>query len=189
MSPGAGNGVLRAGDVISVQVFREADLSLDATPIAEDGTIALPLIGTIKAAGLTPAQLSQQVTQRLSKTYLVSPQVTVNLQQYASHLVSVEGAVEKPGVYPFAGEARLSSAVALAGGTSDVAKMKQVVIFRHDAQGQSVAVFDYSAVQAGTMIDPVLMPGDRVVVGLSGMTQAWQDLVKSLPALAIFTRL
>lgn len=185
MTPDA---VLRASDVISVQVFREPDLSLEATPIAADGTIAMPLIGTVVAAGRTPAQVSADITERLSHTYLVSPQVTVNLQQYASHQVSVEGAVGRPGVYPFTNGARLSSAVALAGGTTEIAKMRQVVIFRQDAQGMSVAMFDYRAVQAGTMIDPVLEPGDRVVVGISGMTQAWQNVIRALPAFAIFTR-
>lgn len=184
-----GSGVLRPSDVISVQVFREPDLSLEAMPIAEDGTIAVPLIGSVEAAGRTPSQLSAEITQRLAQAYLVSPRVAVNVQQYASHLVSVEGAVGKPGVYQFGAGSRLSSAMALAGGASDVAKLKQVVIFRQDAQGASVAVFDFRAVQAGTMIDPVLEPGDRVVVGLSGLTQAWRYVIQALPAFAIFTRL
>mgnify|MGYP007056299579 FL=1 len=52
----------------------------------------------------------------------------------------------------------------------------------------AVAKFDYAQVRAGTMIDPVLAPGDRVVVGTSGLSQLWQDFLKAVPAFALFTR-
>ena len=64
-----------------------------------------------------------------------------------------------------------------------------MAIFREAPQGLTVAKFDYRAVQQGTMIDPVLQPGDRVVVGTSGLSQFWQDVLKTLPAFAIFTNL
>jgi len=51
----------------------------------------------------------------------------------------------------------------------------------------TVAKFDYRAVQQGTMIDPVLQPGDRVVVGTSGLSQFWQDVLKTIPVFALFT--
>jgi polysaccharide export outer membrane protein len=180
--------VLRPADVVSVTVFREPDLSLDNILVSEDGTIALPLVGTLDAAGHTLESLSNEIARRLIGAHLLNPQVTVGVRQYASRRVTVEGGVTQSGVYPFSPGARLSDALALAQGPSRVAKLNQVAIFRHDAQGLAVAVFDYRAVQQGKMIDPQLQPGDRVVVGLSGLSQAWQDLIKALPAFAIFTR-
>jgi len=65
--------------------------------------------------------------------------------------------------------------------------MREVAIFRETPDGLMVAKFDYRSVRQGTMLDPVLAPGDRVVVGISGLSQFWQDLLRALPAFALFT--
>ncbi|TNE34521.1 MAG: polysaccharide export protein [Alphaproteobacteria bacterium] len=179
--------ILRSADVISIMVFREPDLSVDRMPVGADGMVALPLIGTIPAAGMTTAELTAEVTHQLDDSGLKRPKVSINVLEFGSHQVTVEGGVEKPGVYSFRPGAKLSSAIALASGPNRVAKLREVAIFRENAQGLSVALFDYSAVRDGTMIDPVIEPGDRVVVGISGLSQFWQDLLKALPAFAIFS--
>ena len=186
--PSLHGDLLLPSDIISVTVFREPDLSVTNLAVGSDGFVSLPLIGPVKAAGMTPTDFAAEVTSRLKHGLLVSPKVSVNVDQYTSHVVTVEGGVEQPGVYAFGQGSRLSSAIALAHGTTNVAKLSQVAIFRYDAQGTSVAKFDYYAIQRGTMIDPLLKPGDRVVVGISGPAQAWQDLLKALPVFAIFTR-
>jgi polysaccharide export outer membrane protein len=180
---------LRPNDVISLTVFREPDLSADRLQIAADGTISVPLLGVIVASGKTPAQLAEVVRQGLSPNYVKYPNVGVNVIEYASHQITVEGAVTTAGLFTFKPGTRLSGAIALAGGLSRVAKMRQVVIFRPDTGGMTVAKFDYAAMSAGTMIDPVLMPNDRIIVGTSGLSQFYQDLLKALPAFAVFTRL
>lgn len=178
--------ILRPTDVISVNVFREPDFSVEQLPISADGTVSLPLIGTVMAEGLTIDRLTRQVTQRLDDAGLKRPSVSINVLDHASHLVTVEGGVEKPGVYPFTPGARLSSAIALASGPNRVAKLQEVAVFRETDEGIMVAKFDYAAVSQGTMIDPVLKPGDRVVVGRSGLSQFWQDFLRALPAFGIF---
>ncbi len=178
--------VLRPADQVSVTVFREPDLSVKSLPIGADGSIALPLIGTVQAAGLTTEELSALITQQLDVSGLKRPQVSINVLDFGSHLVTVEGGVEKPGVYNFQPGSRLSAAIALASGPNRVAKLREVAVFRENEQGLSVALFDYAAVREGTMIDPVIQPGDRVVVGISGLSQFWQDFLRALPALAIF---
>lgn len=177
---------LRPSDVISVTVFREPDFSVASLPVSADGTIAMPLIGLVKASGRNAADLAKEVAWRLDDAGLKYPDVTINVLEHASHLVTVEGGVETPGVYPFQPGARLSSAIALASGSNRVAKLDEVAIFRESAEGMQVARFDYSAIRQGASFDPVIQPGDRVVVGISGLSQFWQDVIKTLPAFGIF---
>ena len=102
------------------------------------------------------------------------------------HLVTVEGAVDKPGVYSFQPGARLSTAVAMASGPKRTAKVSQVAVFRESPQGVMVAKFDYAQVSRGAMLDPVLEPGDRVVMGTDGLSVFWEDLLKALPVFGVF---
>ncbi len=183
------NYTLRPSDVIRVSVFREEGLSFDELPINAEGQISFPLIGSVAVAGQTPSQLEAAMEERLGATFLRDPDVTVNVVEYASHRVTVEGQVRTPGIYQFEPGTRLSGAIALAAGTERVADKGDIAVFRQTDQGVAVAKFDYNAVQAGTMLDPILMPGDRVVVGTSGLSQFWQDFLKSLPLFALFTRL
>lgn len=178
---------LHGSDVISVLVFREPDLSVEKVAIGADGFLALPLVGQVNASGLTAGELANQITGELGRAGLKQPQVSVNVIDHASHLVTVEGGVTEPGVYQFQPGSKLSAAIALAKGPSRVSQMREVAIFRQTPEGLMVAKFDYRAVRQGTMLDPVLAPGDRVVVGISGLSQFWQDLLRALPAFALFT--
>ena len=179
--------VLRPSDKISVNVFREEALSMPAVTVAADGMISLPLLGSMHVAGMTIAQVEDQVELLLGGRYLRDPAVAVNVVEYSSHTVTVEGAVELPGVYSFLPGSRLSSAIASGQGLTREAQSREVAVFRQTPQGMQIAKFDYAAVQTGTMLDPILEPGDRVVVGTSALSQFWQDLIKTLPAFALFT--
>lgn len=178
--------LLRATDKVSVLVFREPDLSAEEVRIGVEGNLSLPMLGSIPAAGMTAKQFEQDVTRRFAALGLKSPMVSVNVTDFASHLVTVEGAVEKPGVFAFQPGARLSSAIALAEGPKRTAKIQQLAVFRESPQGIMVAKFDYQAMSQGTMLDPVLQPGDRVVMGTDGLSVFWEDLLKALPAFGVF---
>jgi polysaccharide export outer membrane protein len=178
--------LLRATDKISVTVFREPDLSVETVRIGVEGNVSLPMLGSIPAAGLTAKQFEQDLTRRFAALGLKSPMVSVNVTDFASHLVTVEGAVTKPGVYSFQPGARLSSAIALAEGPKRSAKSEQVAVFRESPEGIMIAKFDYAQVSQGTMLDPVLQPGDRVVIGTDGLSVFWEDLLKALPAFGVF---
>ena len=179
---------LSPGDRLNILVFREPDLSAEAIVIGPEGTIALPLVGKLQAASLTTDQLAQDIESRLDIAGLRRPDVSVNVADFASHMVTVEGGVEEPGVYQFTPGAKLSSALALAKGPNRVAKLREIVVFRESGSQISIAKFDYHAVRQGTMIDPILQPGDRVVVGISGLSQLWQDIIRALPVFALFTQ-
>lgn len=177
---------IRPADELSVVVFREPDLSLESVRVGVEGNVSLPMVGSIPAAGMTAKQFEQDVTRRLAAAGLKNPIVSVNIAEYASHLVTVEGAVEKPGVYAFQPGARLSTALALASGPRRIAKERQLAVFRETPEGIMIAKFDYQQIRQGTMLDPVLQPGDRVVMGTDGLSQFWEDALKALPAFGVF---
>jgi polysaccharide export outer membrane protein len=195
-SPGAAplqardtNDIVRGRDKISVIVLREPDLTLPDVRVGEDGFFDMPAIGRVKAEGRTTAAIAEEVRERLGRNYLRNPSVAVNVIDYSSHVVTVEGAVEQPGVYQYQPNTTLIGAVAMARGPSRVAKLKHVAIFRFTGGERSVAVFDLAEVRAGTMIDPVLQPGDRVMIGFDGLSQAWRDFLMTAPLIGVFSRI
>lgn len=180
---------LRPGDIIAINVFREPDFSLERVRVGVDGVVSVPMLGAINIGGLTTSQTEDLLKERLGIVGLKNPQVAVNISDYASHLVTVEGAVEQPGVYPFQPGARLSTAVALASGPRREAMTEQIAVFRTRDDGIYIAKFDYAAISQGTMLDPVLQPNDRIIMGVDGLSLFYQDLLKALPAFAVFGNL
>ena len=178
--------MLRPSDKISINVFREPELSVENVRLGVDGEVSLPMLGSIPAAGMTTRQFEQDVGRRLLAAGLRTPMVSINISDYASHLVTVEGAVEDPGVYTFQPGARLSSGIAMADGPTNVAKSQQIAVFRESPDGIMIAKFDYEQVSQGTMLDPILQPGDRIVVGTNGLSVFYQNLLQALPAFGVF---
>ena len=181
--------IVRGRDKISVVVLREPELSLPDVRSGEDGFFDMPAIGRVKAEGRTAADIAAEVRDRLGRSYLRNPSVAVNVIDYSSHVVTVEGAVEQPGVYQYQPNTTLLGAIAMARGPSRVAKLTQVAIFRFSGGERSVAVFDIGQVRAGTMIDPVLQPSDRVMIGFDGLSQAWRDFLMTAPLIGVFSRI
>ena len=181
--------VLATDDSIMVTVVREPELSLAKVIIDADGQFDMPAVGRVTAAGRTPSEVAAEISNRLaSSSYINNPQVSVNLVQADSHRVTVEGAVVNPGVFPFQTNATLLDAIALAHSPTRVAKLNQVAIFRTVGGEHSVAVFDLKLIRANRMANPDLRAGDRVVVGFSNLSQAWQDFLQAAPAIGIFSR-
>ncbi|MGH7805061.1 MAG: polysaccharide biosynthesis/export family protein, partial [Candidatus Binatia bacterium] len=90
---------LGAGDIVRITVFELDDLNRTVR-IARSGEITLPLIGRVRAAGLTETELAAEIGERLSKDYLQNAQVDVFISEHRSQLVAVTGAVNRPGLYP-----------------------------------------------------------------------------------------
>ena len=111
------------GDKLSLRVFQVPDLSFDELTVDTSGNIQMPLIGAIRASGLTSGELSASVADGLSARYLRDPQVTVTVTEAASQKITVDGAVTKPGVYTMRGTTSLLQAVAMAEGPSRVADL------------------------------------------------------------------
>lgn len=179
---------LRAGDRIDVSVFREKDFSAQKVLVDVSGNIALPMLGTIPAAGMTQDELAANIRDRLAASFLRDPRITVSVETPALLTVSVEGEVEQPGVYEMQPGHTLLSAIAMARSTTDRAKVDQVLVFRTVNGERLGARFDLAMIRAGRAPDPVILPGDVVVVGYSQVRGVFQDFLKTAPLLNIFYR-
>jgi polysaccharide export outer membrane protein len=179
-----GNTAYKIGpqDVLEVSVFKVPELS-KSVQVADSGSVNLPLVGEVPAAGHTAQDVERDLTKRLGAKYLQSPQVTVFVKEYNSQRVTIEGAVKKPGVYPVRGKTSLLQSIAMAEGLDEAAQ-DEIVVFRQ-VDGKRVAgKFDVAAIRAGNAEDPTIRNGDVIVVGHSGMKAAWQNFLKAIPAAA-----
>lgn len=188
---GSMGGDYRIGpqDQLSLRVFQVADLSFNEIFVDAAGNLQVPLVGSVRASGLTPAELSRDIEQRLSQRFLRDPQVTITVTRAASQKITVDGAVAKPGVYEMRGRTTLMQAVAMAEGTSNVAELDSVAIFRTVDGRRMVAVFDLGAIRGGQAADPVLAGDDVVIIDTSRLNANLRDFLQALPGLAVFAYL
>lgn len=157
--------VIGIGDGLDINVWKEPELS-KTVAVRPDGIITLPLIGEIKAVGLTPNQLQDQLAASLSKV-LSDPQVTVIVVGINSLSYNIMGNVAKPGFYPLTHPLTILDAISLSGGFRDFAKEKKVYILRTDANGKQEKIyFNYKQVIKGIKMSQniLLEPRDTVVV-------------------------
>ncbi|HZW26314.1 MAG TPA: polysaccharide biosynthesis/export family protein [Gallionella sp.] len=150
---GISNYRLGSGDIISITVFEEKELSLEKIKLSDAGSISYPLLGEIKVKGLTVSELQQKVISGLKGTYLINPLVTVSVDQYRD--VFVNGQVHKPGNYPYQPGLTVRKAVSIAGGFKDRAN-KDTVSIIHEHQDKPAAVKG----EPGTLVEP----GDTITV-------------------------
>ncbi len=107
--------VIGGRDVLEITVYDEPDLNRKIR-VSNSGYMSFPLIGDVKVAGFTAAEIEKIIESRLKQGYLVNPQVSINILEYKSSEVYVLGAVNKPGAYPLMGETNLLEALSRAGG-------------------------------------------------------------------------
>lgn len=176
-------------DTLAITVFREPDMSVEQAPVETGGTLVLPLIGRIMVAGKTTQELSQDIEARLAARYLVDPRVSVIVTESRAQNVTVDGAVNTPGVYGLQGDTTLLQAVALARGATRTATFDKVAVFRHIEGKRYGALFDMAQIRAGQAEDPILQSGDYVIVGTSGIKALGYDLLSLAPAAGLFVPL
>jgi polysaccharide export outer membrane protein len=153
-------------DVLSINVWKEPELSVKEVMVRPDGKISLPLIGEIQAGGLTPKQLQVQISERM-KEYVAAPNVTVVVLKIASQSVSIVGQVAKPGVYFMVGTPlTVLELLARAGGFREDAKTKKIAIVRKEGERTLHFPFNYKEVSNGQNLQQniVLKNGDVVIV-------------------------
>ncbi|WP_175561952.1 polysaccharide biosynthesis/export family protein [Kaistia soli] len=169
-------------DTLNIVVFQVPDLS-GAFQVGSDGSLALPLIGSVRAAGRTVQDVQKEITAKLAASYLQQPQVTVQVTGFNSQKVTVDGSVAKPGSFPVAsGSATLLEYIALAGGMPRQADPNNVVIFRQIDGKRMAARFNVAQIRKGQAADPVVYGGDTIVVPVSGVRSAWTDFLSAIPA-------
>jgi polysaccharide export outer membrane protein len=159
------NYIVGVGDVLEINVWKEGELS-KTVPVRPDGMVTLPLIGEIKAVGLTPEQLQQELTSALQKV-VSEPQVTVMVVAVNSLSFNIMGNVNKPGYYPLIRPITILDAIALSGGFRDFAKEKKIYVLRTGANGKEQKLkFNYKDVIKGKNMaqNIVLLPHDTLVI-------------------------
>lgn len=161
-----------AEDLLQVTVFQVKDYDL-AVRVNRHGDIHLPLIGAVPAAGQTGEQLEQAIAKRLSENFLQDPHVTVFIKEYDSQRVTLEGGINKPGIYALKGRTTLLQAIAQAEGLHDLANASEVQIFRVVSPGiKKQTVYDVEAIRDGEAADP-LLKGDDIIVVHKSRTKAF----------------
>lgn len=152
-------------DVVGITVWGQSDLSRDYT-VDPDGFVPFPLIGRVKAAGLTPKELAAQLTDLLGKDYLVNPQIIVSVKEYLSQKVQVLGAAEKPGVYYLTGPTTLLEVLSRAGGFASTAG-KQVLLVRNQGTSESAGTvlrLSLEKIQAGDSSENAPVQSQDIVI-------------------------
>jgi polysaccharide export outer membrane protein len=144
---------LGAGDVITVQVLGEEDLRREKIRLSDAATISYPILGEIRLAGKTVAELERLIRDGLKGRYLVNPQVTVTINEYRSFFIN--GQIERPGGYPFIPGLTVRKAVSLAGGFKERASREKIFVIREEDRTQTPRKVDLNA---------AVHPGDIITV-------------------------
>jgi polysaccharide export outer membrane protein len=161
-------------DLLEITLYNIPESEVGVTPrkaearVSQEGMITLPLLGDVRAAGLTLSALEQTLRERYDR-YLHKPQVGVYVKEFRGQRVTVTGAVRNPGVQQLTGPKTLIDLLSMAGGISDKAG-SQVHIYRQMPEGRQSYVIDLQALarNAGLVNMPV-QAGDVINVPQSGM--------------------
>lgn len=172
-------------DVLEIKVFRVPELSA-TIQVSDTGTINLPLIGEVPASGRTAREIEQDVTARLGANFLQNPQVTVFIKEYNARRVTVDGSVQKPGVYPLRGRTSLLQVITMAEGLDYNRASSNVVVFRQIDGQRTAARFDLDEIRAGTAPDPLMEPGDVVIVDDNAAKIVLLNILRVLPVTNVF---
>ncbi|HZS41116.1 MAG TPA: polysaccharide biosynthesis/export family protein [Polyangia bacterium] len=149
-------------DVVTVEVWKDPALSAKV-PVRPDGKISLPMIGDVAAEGRTAGELKVEIAERL-KPFVEQPVVGVMVSEVNAAKFFVLGEVAHPGAFPVRGEVSVIQALALAGGPTEFANQRSVVVIRPSQGKQSRYKVDCREVLAGNAPAIALMPGDTVFV-------------------------
>lgn len=170
-------------DTIYVDIFNVPNLSREMQ-VDASGRIAMPLIGTIDARNKTADELARLIESGLQARYVRSPEVTVNIKSSVSQVVTIDGEVKEPGLYPVTNQMTLMRVIASAKGLSEFARQEQVVILRTVDNQRMAGLYDISAIRRGAYVDPPIYANDVVIVGDSPQRRLFRDVVSLAPLIA-----
>jgi polysaccharide export outer membrane protein len=173
-------------DKLSVSVIQLPDLPKEQQ-VDGAGNIHMPLIGDVRAQGLTARELEGVLRTKFGEKYLQAPEVQVLVTDAMGDRVTVDGAVTQPGVYQLNGSRTLMQVIALAHGPNDKASISRVAVLRTIHGQQMAAGFDLKKIRKGEQPDPSIYGNDVVVVAGSGTKSVFTTLLQSLPIIAVFS--
>ena len=151
-------------DILNIFVWKEAELTRDVT-VMPDGKITYPLIGEITAQGLTASELKKAIADRL-QNFVTAPEVTVVVKESRSQVVYAIGKLTRPGPIALAPGMTVMQALSAAGGFTEWADTKNILIVRREGGKETQLRFNYKEFTSGEKLEQniLLKPGDTVVV-------------------------
>ena len=149
-------------DVLLIYVWKEESIT-KTVPVRIDGKISLPLVNDIQAAGLTPLQLTESLTEKL-KGFVENPTVTVTVMEANSYKVYVSGEVKQPGVHRIRSEVTLVKLIIMSGGFTEWADQKKILIITKEKGAEKRISVNYKKIIEGEEPDIVIKRGDTVIV-------------------------
>ena len=151
-------------DILNIHVWREEALTRDVTVMA-DGRIAFPLIGEIMAQGETVKSLKEDIAEKLKK-YVSDPNVTVIVRESRSRRIYTIGKLNASGSYPLVAGMTVLQALSTAGGFTEWADTKNILIIRRDGVMEARLLFNYKEFISGKNVDQniLLRTNDTIVV-------------------------
>jgi polysaccharide export outer membrane protein len=164
-APGIDNAryVIGPDDSLAITVWKEPTLS-GTIPVRPDGMISMALIGDLRAAGMTPMQLADDITEKLKK-YIQDPNVSVVVMADTSQRIFVIGEVGHVGPIPMTPGMTPLQAIASGGGLTPFANSKKIYILRNEGGKQQKIPFNYKqALKGDNSQEITLKPGDTIVV-------------------------
>lgn len=170
-------------DTIQVDVFNIPDLGREMQ-VDASGRISMPLVGTMEARGKTAEELASAIEASLRRRYVRNPEVTVNIKSSVSQVVTIDGQVSEPGLYPVTNQMTLLRVIASAKGFSEFASQEDVVILRTVNNRKMAGLYDVSAIRRGAYDDPPIYANDVIVVGDSPQRRLFRDFVSLSPLIA-----
>lgn len=152
-----------AGDVFKIDVWKEPDLSLEASVVRIDGKITFPLLDDIQAAGITTMELKAIIEKRLSD-FVEAPQVTVTLINPGSQRYYILGEVNSTGEYPIGKKLTILQAFALAKGFTEWASKKEIILFRRENGQEKIIRVNYKDITKGDFSNNVFIQADDTII-------------------------
>ncbi|EZP55126.1 Polysaccharide export protein precursor [Sphingomonas sp. RIT328] len=144
----------------------------------------MPLIGTIDASGKTAGELARLIETSLRGRYVRNPEAIVNIKSSVSQVVTVDGQVVEPGLYPVTNQMTLMRVIASAKGLSEYARQDDVVILRTVNGHKMAGLYNIAEVRRGAYDDPLIYANDVIIVGDSPQRRLFRDFVSLSPLLA-----
>lgn len=159
-------------DILKITVYNHSDLTTTVR-ISGDGIINFPLIGSVKVAGLTVSQVSQEISGLLADGYIINPHVSVFIEEFRSKKTIIMGQVNKPGIYMLHGQTTFLELISKAGGLTKDAGDKATVKRRSNTSGgnESIIIINLKKLieEGDTSQDIALMDNDNIYVSKAGV--------------------
>lgn len=153
-------------DLLEVKVF-QSEIFNRTVRVSSSGYISMPLIGQVKAGGLTALELERSLASKLEEKYLQDPQVSIFITEYTSQRITIEGNVKSPGVYVLKGRTSLRQALAMGAGTDGLADLSEIRVHRMVNGESKILVYNLEAIRNGKEEDPEVRGNDIVLVDAS----------------------